>query len=115
MPRAQGVSDVIIVNHHGAADVLGALASLEWPRCGAVHIVDNSVDAQQADALRAGTAGNAQVQLTISERATLGLAAPATWPLHSRTPRASCCSIPTHVCALVRCRVCCKPWPRGHG
>ncbi len=66
MPFAQDASDVVIVNHHGAADVLGALASLEWPRCGVVHIVDNSVDAQQADALRAGTAANAQVRLTIS-------------------------------------------------
>jgi GT2 family glycosyltransferase len=48
--------DVILVNHHGAADVLGALASLDSVACGVVHLVDNSVAPAQEALLRAGMA-----------------------------------------------------------
>lgn len=58
--------DVVIVNFHGAHDTLAALASLELNECGVVHIVDNSVDADQARQLREGSAHRAQVRLHIA-------------------------------------------------
>lgn len=58
--------DVFIVNHHGAADTLGALASLERAACGEVHIVDNSVDEREAQALREGIVGQSGVRLHVA-------------------------------------------------
>jgi N-acetylglucosaminyl-diphospho-decaprenol L-rhamnosyltransferase len=59
--------DVFIVNHFSAADTLAALASLEREACAAVHVVDNSVDADEAKRLREGIGAlGAGVQLHIA-------------------------------------------------
>jgi GT2 family glycosyltransferase len=62
----------IIVNYHGARDVIDAVQSLVTnPGCDHIHVVDNSVSEQEANTLR--THLPAKVQLTIADR-NLGFA-----------------------------------------
>jgi GT2 family glycosyltransferase len=59
--------DIVLVNYRSAADTLGALVALgPWPH-GTIWLIDNSVDAAEAAALRAGTQGRSEVRLLIAE------------------------------------------------
>lgn len=64
---AAAVSEAILVNYHGAADTLGALASLPWPLLQAVHVVDNSCCAREVEQLRAGMQAWPRARLHIAE------------------------------------------------
>lgn len=58
--------DIILVNYHCHADTLAAVARLGTWRHGAIRVVDNSVDAAQADILRRGLADRPDVVLTVA-------------------------------------------------
>lgn len=57
--------DVVIVNFNSASDTLAALASLPLKDCGTVFVVDNSVNADEAQRLRENTAHTPQVSLLV--------------------------------------------------
>lgn len=60
-------AEAILVNYHAAADTLGALASLPWPLLQAVHVVDNSCSAREAEQLRAGLQAWPKARLHVAE------------------------------------------------
>lgn len=79
-----GRVEAILVNHHGASELLGALESLPWHELAAVHVVDNSADAAQASLLRTGLAGRPTAQLHVAgENLGFGRACNLAWA-HTR-------------------------------
>lgn len=59
--------DVLVVNYGNADETLAAVAPLATRSDVQIFVVDNSVDAGQAERLRAGVAGHQRVQLTVAD------------------------------------------------